>query len=335
MPPALEEPTFVKLSPVAEAIAALAEGAALCRRVRADARFQTKGDASPVTVADFAVQAVVARRLYAAVPELALVAEEDSRSLRNEAARDMLGDVVGQVRASVPGARAEDVLGWIDLGRGQPASDFWTLDPVDGTKGFRRGGQYAIALAHIRNGDVVQACLACPALSLPVAGLSDAAGVMAIAARGSGAWVRPLAGGAWVRLRTSEMDDPRLSRGLRSVEGAHTDEAWLNRILTDLRVERAPDRMDSQAKYLVVAAAKADWIFRLVPPSDRNHREWIWDQAAGALLVEEAGGRVTDLEGAPLDFGAGRRLERNIGVLTTNGRLHDAALAALRRAWPR
>ena len=322
-------------SPAAEAVAALVEGARVCRRVRADARFQTKGDASPVTVADFAVQAVVARRMAAAVPDLVLVAEEDSQSLRGELGGDMLSDVVAQVRECVPGASAEDVLTWIDLGRDEPTPDFWTLDPVDGTKGFRRGGQYAVALAHIKDGQVALAGLACPALSLSVAGLSDAPGVLAIAAQGSGVWARSLEGGAWIRLRTSDVDDVRASRGLRSVEGAHTDEAWLNRILTDLRLERAPDRMDSQAKYLAVAAGQAEWIFRLVPASDRDHREWIWDQAAGARLVEEAGGRVTDLEGAPLDFGAGRRLVRNVGVLTTNGRLHEAALAALRRTWTR
>ena len=70
-----------------------------------------------------------------------------------------------------------------------------------------------------------------------------------------------------------------------------------------------------------------------VIPGDPS--EQIWDQAAGALLVEEAGGRVTDLEGRPLDFGVGRRLDRNFGVLATNGRLHDAALATLRRVSPR
>jgi 3'(2'), 5'-bisphosphate nucleotidase len=89
--------------------------------------------------------------------------------------------------------------------------------------------------------------------------------------------------------------------------------------------------MDSQAKYLVVAGGDGDLIFRLLPSGDRTFRERIWDQAAGALLVEEAGGRITDLTGAPLDFGAGARLERNFGVLTSNGPLHNLALDALRR----
>ena len=63
----------------------------------------------------------------------------------------------------------------------------------------------------------------------------------------------------------------------------------------------------------------------------RRYREKIWDQAAGSLIIEEAGGKVSDLDGKPLDFSAGRTLANNRGVLATNGLLHDSALAALRK----
>ena len=53
--------------------------------------------------------------------------------------------------------------------------------------------------------------------------------------------------------------------------------------------------------------------------------------AAGALAVEEAGGRVTDLEGKKLDFGAGLTLARNPGLLSTNGIFHEAVLEALQK----
>jgi 3'(2'), 5'-bisphosphate nucleotidase len=315
-------------------VAGLREAARLCWRIRADAPFQTKSDSSPVTVADFAVQAVLARRLAQAVPDDVLVAEEDSRSLQGEAGRPVMTEVVRQVRSVFPSATSEDVQGWIDLGRSEPGADFWTLDPVDGTKGFRRGGHYAVALARIRQGEVVLAGLACPTVRLDPMGLT-APGVLAVAARGQGAWVCGLESATWARLRVSTVGEAKAARVLRSVEGAHTDEDWLGRILADLGVGLPPRRMDSQAKYLILAAGEAEWIFRLVPRGDRGHREQIWDQAAGALLVEEAGGRVTDLEGRALDFGAGRRLDRNFGVLATNGRLHDAALATLRRVSPR
>jgi 3'(2'), 5'-bisphosphate nucleotidase len=88
--------------------------------------------------------------------------------------------------------------------------------------------------------------------------------------------------------------------------------------------------MDSQAKHVTVAAGLNDLLMRF--PPDSSFHDSIWDHAAGALLVEEAGGRVTDLCGRPLDFTARPRLLRNEGVLASNGRLHPAALDAIHRA---
>ena len=60
------------------------------------------------------------------------------------------------------------------------------------------------------------------------------------------------------------------------------------------------------------------------------HIENIWDHASGALLVTEAGGRVTDIMGKPFDFTKGKKLAHNCGAVATNGRVHDAVLEALR-----
>ncbi len=88
--------------------------------------------------------------------------------------------------------------------------------------------------------------------------------------------------------------------------------------------------MDSQAKYAVLAAGEGDVLLRLISPSRPDYREKIWDQAAGSIVIEEAGGRITDLDGKPLDFSHGRTLAKNRGILATNGHLHDAVLARLR-----
>ena len=86
--------------------------------------------------------------------------------------------------------------------------------------------------------------------------------------------------------------------------------------------------MDSQAKYAVVARGEADIYLRL--PTRADYREKIWDHAAGALIVAEAGGTVTDIHGRPLEFHHGRELAANRGVIVTNGRLHDRVLEAIR-----
>ena len=95
-------------------------------------------------------------------------------------------------------------------------------------------------------------------------------------------------------------------------------------------VTAPPVGMDSQAKYAVLAAGGGEMLVRLLSTDRLDYREKVWDQAAGSLVVEQAGGRVTDLDGKPLDFGHGRTLATNRGVVATNGLLHDAALAALR-----
>jgi 3'(2'), 5'-bisphosphate nucleotidase len=133
-----------------------------------------------------------------------------------------------------------------------------------------------------------------------------------------------------VPLHVSRTSDLAAARVIRSWEAAHGDERRFERVLDACQNRAAVLRMDSQAKHVALAGGAADVLFRL-PPS-RLFREAVWDCAAGALLVEEAGGRITDLEGAPLDFGAGRRLVRNYGYVASNDALHEAALDALRRA---
>jgi 3'(2'), 5'-bisphosphate nucleotidase len=86
--------------------------------------------------------------------------------------------------------------------------------------------------------------------------------------------------------------------------------------------------MDSQAKYAVVARGEADIYLRL--PTRADYREKIWDHAAGAFIVAEAGGTVTDIHGHLLEFHHGRELVVNRGVVVTNGRLHDRVLEAIR-----
>ncbi len=86
--------------------------------------------------------------------------------------------------------------------------------------------------------------------------------------------------------------------------------------------------MDSQAKYAVVARGEADIYLRL--PTRADYREKIWDHAAGALLVTEAGGVVTDIAGRPLEFHHGRELTANRGVIVTNGCLHSQVIDAVR-----
>ena len=88
--------------------------------------------------------------------------------------------------------------------------------------------------------------------------------------------------------------------------------------------------MDSQAKYGLLASGGGELLLRLISPARVDYKEKIWDQAAGSLVVEEAGGQVTDLDGRALDFSQGATLARNRGVVASNGQLQELALSSIR-----
>jgi 3'(2'), 5'-bisphosphate nucleotidase len=293
----------------------------------------TKEDRSPVTIADYASQALVSHLLDTTFPADALVGEEDATALRQPGAEEALEQVTNFVRDAVHSADAQRVLSWIDRGGGKPASRFWTLDPIDGTKGFLRSDQYAVALALLVNGTVQVGVLGCPNLIDGWKPDFSGQGSLLIAVKGEGTWVMPMDGnlGNSVRLSVSTQSTSEQARILRSFESGHTNVDQIEKFAEILGIRAEPVRMDSQAKYAVLAAGQGELILRLLSPKAPDYREKIWDQAAGSLVVEEAGGKVTDLAGKPFDFTQGRVLANNRGVLASNGALHHSALESLRK----
>lgn len=292
----------------------------------------TKADLSPVTVADLAAQALVSHLLAEQLPGAVLVGEEEAEALRGDENRGALEQVTRFVSSLVPGVTPDSVCDLIDRGAGDAKGSYWTLDPVDGTKGFLRHDQYAVALALIEDGEVKVGALGCPELVDASKPAKGGAGSLIVAVRGQGAWTQPLGdeSAVWRQLKVSSIAEPASARLLRSVEKAHTDTDGIGDLVTELSIAAEPVPMDSQAKYAVLAAGGGEILLRLLSPNRPDYREKIWDQAAGSIVIEEAGGRITDLEGKDLDFSHGRTLANNRGVLATNGLLHDKVLNGLR-----
>jgi HAL2 family 3'(2'),5'-bisphosphate nucleotidase len=331
---------------VRAAVGAVRAAMDVCRAVRQhehEVRALTKDDRSPVTVADFASQAVVAYRLAVALGEVRLVAEEEAGVLDGAGQAGYLEAVLRAVRPVWADAEPAGVIGAIASGNGCPdAAGFWTLDPIDGTKGFLRGQQYAVSLAYIRGGRPVLGVLGCPNLS-PDRRISpettDSRGLLCVAAEGQGAFAieteetSDATAPAPVRLAAVEGrpgEGPGAGfRACLSVEKSHSDGSVVDAILRGVGLQPQVLRMDSQCKYAVVARGQAEAYVRA---ARAGYAEWIWDHAAGALMAAEAGCRVTDLGGRPLDFGVGRRLAANRGVLCARPDLHRRLLDAAHRA---
>jgi 3'(2'), 5'-bisphosphate nucleotidase len=314
------------------AVDAVTQAARLCTAVRAEmtgAAFLQKDDKSPVTVADFGAQALICRRLSEEFPHDAIVAEEDAFVLRKRENAMLLDQVTRYIRRIQPNATRQNICDWIDAGGQAPARRFWTLDPIDGTKGFLRNDQYAIALALIEDGRVKLGVLACPALPLDMSQPAGESGVLFVAVRGEGAYMSPLSGGIMTPIHVADRLNDTSRRFVESVEAAHGDQRLQEQIAQAVGIMQPALRMDSQAKYGSVARGDAALYLRLPSPKSPGYREKIWDHAAGSIVVEEAGGRVTDMYGEALDFGTSANMHANQGVVVSNGSLHQTVVATL------
>ena len=182
--------------------------------------------------------------------------------------------------------------------RGMDAENLWLVDPIDGTKAFvREYPMFSTQIALMRRGEIVLGVSSAPVY-----------GEVAFAERGRGAYLN---GQALAVSQIAELESAALSTGnLKSLAGGPQ---WGRYGQLVARVNRIRGYGDF-LHYHLLASGKIDAVIE----TDVN----ILDIAACVAIVSEAGGCFTDLGGAPITL-------QSTSVLATNGRLHDAVLAAL------
>jgi 3'(2'), 5'-bisphosphate nucleotidase len=317
---------------VVTAIQAVIKASALCQKIRlylVGGESILKSDRSPVTIADYGSQAIICKLIRERFPNDTIVAEEDSKELRRPDRSKILEQVTHYVNAFVPTSSSEEVCSWIDFSSNAITDRFWTLDPIDGTKGFLRGEQYAIALALIENGVVTLGILACPNLHVDIHHPFGEKGCLFVALRGKGSVQMDSNGVNQRTISVSKVKSPSEAIITESVEPDHADHLTHQRLAKRLNISKPSLRMDSQAKYGILARGEVTLYLRVPSPSEPGYKENIWDHAAGSIIAEEAGGRVTDVLGRPLDFSSGIKMVKNHGILVSNEILHDVVLKAL------
>jgi 3'(2'), 5'-bisphosphate nucleotidase len=264
-----------------------------------------------------------------------IVGEESTGQLRTPEQAHVLEAVIDEVRAYRKDATADDVLRAIDsCNHDARGGGYWALDPIDGTKGFLRGQQYAIALARIERGQVVLGVMGCPNLAAdhnaPL-DVADSRGTIYAATLNNGSWEHeshdPTS--QCRQIRAAHYDGSRPVRACESVEAAHSKQDTSARILEELGAAGTPARLDSQCKYAIVARGQADVYLRI--PTSKTYVERIWDHAAGAIIATEAGAIVSDITGAPLDFTHGRLLSANRGIVCAARGVHERVIGAIER----
>ncbi|KAI1782361.1 hypothetical protein LXA43DRAFT_977602 [Ganoderma leucocontextum] len=185
----------------------------------------------------------------------------------------------------------------------------WALDPIDGMKGFLRSEQYAVCLALLVDTRVEPGVMGCPNLPVSAADPSGPRGCIFVTVCGQALE------GARMKLTIATFT-PETLNFLESVEKAHTKLRFNQHVGQVLGMTRAPTRMDSQAKYCSLARGMGAWT---------GYREKIWDYVAGAILIEAAGGVISDRR-------LGRTLGENYGVIASGKDVHPKVIAAIKQA---
>ncbi|KAI5456613.1 hypothetical protein BGZ63DRAFT_366755 [Mariannaea sp. PMI_226] len=313
-----------------------------------------KEDLSPVTVADFAVQALLAATIKDAFPQDRIVGEEDAGDLRKnpvllERVWELLTRVglsendTGSARCKLPTSRDHmcqliDECGSTSPG-GQGSGRTWVFDPIDGTKTYLRGELYAINMGLLLDGEQVAGVVACPNMSLhATAPLRNAdidptgQGSILFAAKGHGAFIRPL------NASNDNNDDNlprRLSRhatghqDIRFVTCAHIVDSALDgihEIVADRLNAPFPgcDLVPWVLRWAVLAMGLGNttvWVYKR-----RDRYAKAWDHAGAMLLFEEAGGKITDVHGRDIDLRAGRKMSNNFGFVAAPEGIHAKVL---------
>jgi 3'(2'), 5'-bisphosphate nucleotidase len=231
-------------------------------------------------------------------------------SITTAADRESQETILKHLRAEFPGDafRAEEKTPTLaELSAAGPR--LWVIDPIDGTRGFaRKNGEFSVMIALVQDDE-------------PVVGvvLEPATGFCTYASRGQGCW-RQDGNGESVRVRVTSTDILTEARLIQS----HTNPArGVSVPVERLKPRSVVERYSAGVKLARVARGEADLY---VSTYDAMND---WDIAAGHILVTEAGGRVTTLDGWPLAYGSPNPVQRG-GLLASNGRLQTAAVTALR-----
>ncbi|GAM19362.1 hypothetical protein SAMD00019534_025370 [Acytostelium subglobosum LB1] len=294
----------------------------------------SKKDQSPVTVGDYTVQALVIDMLlrgateHGELEEYSIVAEEDADTLSQQP--DVQSKVLSYYNkyADTP-INGERLATLLDKGKAKKPTTkrWWTLDPIDGTLGFLRRDQYAIALALMEDNVPILGVLGCP--SLPISKGSIERGCIFVASKGAGSFMRTLQDVNEVSVKVSQQSDTSKAVFTESFVSRGFGHELNSKISNNLGVKSEPLKIDSQCKYAMVARGDSDIYLRL---TQLDYKECIWDHAAGAIIVEEAGGIVRDFRGNKLDYSVGRKLDNNIGIVCSNNILYTPLTNAIKES---
>ncbi|KAF5859171.1 hypothetical protein ETB97_003221 [Aspergillus alliaceus] len=299
-------------------------------------------DGSPVAIVQFASQVILMNAILHHFPSDRFAGEKSASALRDDpvlarrvwelVSMAKLGHIEGEDLVVVPGT-LEEMLGSIDAegdGERPGAQRTWFLGPIDGTKTFMRGQQYAVSLTLVESGEQKVGVVGYPNLAFENrcdredVVVRDGYGIMLSAVKGQGAYKRWMAQsslqppqrnslGPWRRMgETITFAESSISHVVNKEKHRFIRSMLLANPVVDLH--------SMQVRYAALATGACNAMICL--PKDKNTRFPAWEHAGGMLIFEESGGIVTDLYGRPFNYARGTRLTDNEGLVAAKPGLH-------------
>jgi 3'(2'), 5'-bisphosphate nucleotidase len=196
----------------------------------------------------------------------------------------------------------------VDTARRLDKRRVWMVDPMDGTNGFiDRNGDFAVQIGLAEEGDCVLGVVYQPVN-----------GVLYRAVRGEGAWIEK-PGQVPKQARVSQQ---RVLQQMRLAASRSHRSPRMDKVVKAFKVREEVRRGSVGVKVGLIVEQVSDLYIHLSPRTKQ------WDTCAPEIILREAGGKLTDLFGGPIQYNA-REVQNRNGLVASNGVAHEAILDAL------
>jgi len=268
-----------------------------------------KSDNTPVTIADLASQIYIVSGIKEIFPKDQLIAEESNVQLLTPQTLSLIKKTYDFLDIKKIANFRENLIY-----RGSNSNRQWTIDPIDGTMGYKKGLVYAIGIGFMENYIPKASIIAVPSFN-------NKPSIIYKAIDKRGAWSSENSE-SFKKINVS--NQKKLNKAILC-HSLHYDSPLSDKFIEMAQIKKTI-AMDSMVKFCKVAEGSNDIYFR---PLTTNPK--IWDFCPGDLLVREAGGKIIDFFGNSFQYEKDELVIASSGFFASNKVLHTEILELLEK----
>lgn len=278
----------------------------LCQYLRMTYLEKLDKDNECVTLADFGTQVILNKTLYDNYPNHSVISEENSYDFLKFTSENQRLFVISIVSKILNENISQDeFIRWLDYGQSSISNKSWVIDPIDGTLEFLNSNQYVIGIGELENSK--------PCFSY-LSSFSTFTNQPIHYFTWQGKSYKYYSyDGRMIELHVSDRNI--------SVARPYCNNSDLSKIYNIDFIET--DVFSTLNGYISIASGESDVLISL---KFANTSLKVWDHAGGIVLLQNAGGIISDIDGRKLDFSQGSLLSKNKGAILSNGKFHEKLL---------